>query len=415
MSELIIAKFGGTSAADISKINNIAQIIKQELLIGNKVIAVISAMAGMTNDLITKCSNLSKLNNISALREYDAAISNGENISAAMLALALQNINIPAKSLQGWQVPVITDNNHTNSLVESIGEQMIRDLLDKNIVPVITGFQGLSKLQGNITTLGKGGSDTSAALIAASFKADRCDIYTDVEGIYSADPRIVEKPIKLKQIDSQLLVALCDKGAKVLHPRAAIAACKYGIKMQIRSSFSEDEGTMIYTNATTQYSDKLNNLKQENIMLEKSHITSITHNRNLFKAVINAKNISSIELTDHLLRKNLGFHDLKIGENTFIITCDMHEQNLYTYELDVMIKQNLIQSYEIIDDFSRLAIIGLGVRNNKELTADIFNILKLENIDIESVTMSNLDINIDIKEDMAEKAIRLLHKLIEKE
>ena len=218
---IIVQKFGGTSIGDISRIKHAAQIIKATRAQGCKLIAVVSAMAGVTNKLSAQCNDLSNLITAEALMEYDASVSSGEIITASMLALELQNIGVKAKSLQGWQIPIFTDQQHGNAQITEVVQDKIKALLQDDIVPVITGFQGISKTY-NVTTLGRGGSDTSAAIIAAAVKAVRCDIYTDVLGIYTADPRIVHNAQKIDVIDPQELFELCSHGAKVLHPRAAM-------------------------------------------------------------------------------------------------------------------------------------------------------------------------------------------------
>ena len=224
---IIVQKFGGTSVADLTRIENVAKLVKAELESGNQVIAVVSAMAGATNSLITQCAELSRLDELNSLQEYDAAIASGEIVTSALLALQLQSIGIKARSLQGWQVPIETNRAHVNAQIVNINPQKLSELLRQGITPVITGFQGVS-IDGDITTLGKGGSDTTAAIIAASLNAERCDIYTDVDGIYTADPRVVHNAKKIDIINIDELYALCSSGAKVLHPRAALAAKRYG-------------------------------------------------------------------------------------------------------------------------------------------------------------------------------------------
>ena len=180
---IIVQKFGGTSVADIKRIKNVATIIKSEYMAGNHVVVVVSAMAGVTNSLISKCSQVSDLDSLEALREYDVAIASGEIVTSALLALELQKLKLNAKSMQGWQIPIRTDNVHGNAQAIDIPSNSLKNILANGVIPVVTGFQGIAN-GGNITTLGKGGSDTSAALIAASLQAERCDIYTDVDTPY---------------------------------------------------------------------------------------------------------------------------------------------------------------------------------------------------------------------------------------
>lgn len=272
---LIIQKFGGTSVANIDRIKKIVPIIKTEIAKNNQVIVVVSAMAGVTNQLVTLCNEVSSLNNISQFAEYDVALSSGEIVTASLLALALQEEDIKARSFLAWQLPMLTDNNHSKALVESITTDLLEKYLQLNTVPIIAGFQGINK-SNRLTTLGRGGSDTTAALIAAAMKADRCDIYTDVEGIFTADPRIIPTAKKIKEIDFLEMLELASSGAKVLHPRAGELVMRYKIDMRVLSTFSPDtEGTLITS-------------KDKN--MENGIINSITSNKNLLK--ISVKSIS---------------------------------------------------------------------------------------------------------------------------
>ena len=234
-------KFGGTSLADINLIKSAALKIKQEYNRGKSVIAIVSAMSGTTNKLIKLVGEITKTFDVS---EHDAVISSGEQISSGLLSIALKNIGINAKSWLGWQVPILTDNNFGKANITDIHTINIFNEIDKGYVPVISGFQGITN-ENRITTLGRGGSDTSAVAIAAAFKAERCDVYTDVDGVYTTDPRIVPKATKLNFITFEEMLELSSQGAKVLHTRSVLLAMNYNVRLQVLSSFKDTPGTMI--------------------------------------------------------------------------------------------------------------------------------------------------------------------------
>ena len=221
--ELLVLKFGGTSVADIARIKKVALKIKLEADKGNKIIVVVSAMSGVTNDLVNLVNQASENYQHS---EYDTVLSSGEQVTAALLSIALQALEIKARSWLGWQVPIITNSSHGKALIKEIKTENILQSLDNGFVAIVSGFQGVSS-QNRITTLGRGGSDTSAVALAAAFSADRCDIYTDVDGVYTADPRIVKSARKLDYITYEEMLELASQGAKVLQTRSVALAMKY--------------------------------------------------------------------------------------------------------------------------------------------------------------------------------------------
>jgi aspartate kinase len=262
---LLVKKFGGTSLENISKIKSAAKKVAMAVSGGDKIAVVVSAMSGTTNKLVSYCSEISKLSSQESFSEYDAALSSGEIITASLFALALQEFGIKAQSCQAWQVGINTTDSHAKALITSIDVNFLNELLEQNIVPVITGFQGMSQAH-RITTLGRGGSDTTASAVAAAISADMCEIYTDVDGVYSADPRMVHhaKKIDFLSYEEMLIFAIC--GAKVLHPRSVQIAMKFGVPLKVLSSFEEGYGTII-TN-------------KEKIM-EKSRVTGVAYNNNI--------------------------------------------------------------------------------------------------------------------------------------
>ena len=264
---IVVLKFGGTSVADIPQIKNIALKIKLEVEKGNKVIVVVSAMSGVTNNLINLVKNTS---DIPPYSEYDTVISTGEQITSALLAIALEKISIKARSWLGWQIPIVTDKTYGKSVIEKIKTDNISKDLEVNQVAIVSGFQGVSS-ENRITTLGRGGSDTTAVAMAASFLAVRCDIYTDVDGVYTTDPRIVKSAKKLDIITYEEMLELASQGAKVLQARSVALAMKYGVNLRVLSSFEDLPGTSI--------------VKEEKNM-EKSEISGIAHSLNEAKITL---------------------------------------------------------------------------------------------------------------------------------
>ena len=264
---IVVLKFGGTSVADIPQIKNIALKIKLEVKKGNKVIVVVSAMSGVTNNLIDLVKNTSE---IPPYSEYDTVISTGEQITSALLAIALEKISIKARSWLGWQIPIFTDKTYGKSVIEKIKTDNISKDLEVNQVAIVSGFQGVSS-ENRITTLGRGGSDTTAVAMAASFSAVRCDIYTDVDGVYTTDPRIVKSAKKLDIITYEEMLELASQGAKVLQARSVALAMKYGVNLRVLSSFEDLPGTSI--------------VKEEKNM-EKSEISGIAHSLNEAKITL---------------------------------------------------------------------------------------------------------------------------------
>ena len=393
--EIVIQKFGGTSVADLSKIRNVANIIKTETETGKQIVAIVSAMAGATNALITKCSEISKLDRQSHLREYDAALASGEIITSSLLALQLQSMGLQAKSLQGWQIPLKTDDTHGNSQIIDIDPKILKKMLKSGIIPVITGFQGITP-SGDVSTLGKGGSDTSAALIAASLNAIRCDIYTDVDGVYSADPRIVHTAKKIDVINIDELYALCIAGAKVLHPRAALAAKRYSFPMRILSSFTDVAGTIV-------------EIKETN--MESKLITAITSNKNLLKIDIEYNTGDFAKIIGNFVDDSISIEQTyNLGNGTATIIANLTDKNKCQKLLEHLKNDSLlIKKYELSANISTVTIVGYGIKNDKRLSWKLVEILTDNSIEIFASHLSDIKMSILIDEQNNEKVIKLLH------
>src|ERR1700677_4949218 len=236
----LVMKFGGTSVADLDRIRNVARHVKREVDAGHDVAVVVSAMAGVTNQLVAWCEGALKERRIFDAREYDAVVATGEQVTAGLLAITLQDMDINARSWQGWQVPILTSDAHASARIQDIdGAELIHRFKERREVAVIAGFQGLHEETGRVTTLGRGGSDTSAVAIAAAIRADRCDIYTDVDGVYTTDPRIVPKAQRLDRVAFEEMLEMASLGAKVLQVRSVELAMLHKVKTFVRSSFDD--------------------------------------------------------------------------------------------------------------------------------------------------------------------------------
>ena len=393
---IIVQKFGGTSVGDISRIKHAAQIIKASRNEGCKIIAVVSAMAGVTNKLSAQCNNLSNLITAESLMEYDASVSSGEIITASMLALELQNIGVKAKSMQGWQIPIFTDEQHGNAQITEVVKDKIEILLKQDIVPVITGFQGISKNH-NVTTLGRGGSDTSAAIIAAALGAVRCDIYTDVLGVYTADPRIVHNAQKIDQIDAKQLFELCSYGAQVLHPRAAMSVIRYNLHLKILSSFDmhEKNGTITIKNTEK---------------MEHAQITAITSNKNLLYINVTCANAAMLEVVQALLVENILISNITTEQNNLEITTEIFYNNRCKEILSKLKDQRVIANYNDNVLISSISIIGYGLKNHSKIAVEILSLLKLHNIIILDMEITDLRISIFTQDENVERAIQVIHE-----
>lgn len=404
---LIVKKFGGTSVADIKKIRIAAQIILQEINSGNQVVIIVSAMAGVTNSLITLGHEITGGNDIqndAKKQEHDALLSTGEIVTSALIAMELQNHNIKAQSMQAWQVGIVTNSHYGNALVNEIKSDAINHLLHDNVTPIITGFQGVT-CNNRVTTLGLGGSDTSAALIAASMKADRLDIYTDVDGIFSADPRIVHNAKKLNIISNEEMLELSTSGAKVLHPRAALCAMRYKLNMRILSSF---EPTKNGTNIVP----LLKLLKIKN--MENTQIKAITSNQNLIKVTIKygtnyGQSVS--EIYKYFTKNNININEIHNNEaiNAMTIIANLDEQMICDKICSELMHLGFIDNYEINNQIATISIIGYGLQHDINLKWDILQFIREKEINILHFTSSELNITIFIHEDNMHSLLNLLH------
>ena len=400
---LIVQKFGGTSVGSIERIENVAKKVIREVKNGNKVVVVVSAMAGETDRLI----NLAKqIDELPFEREMDVLISTGEQISIALLAMTLIKMGYKAKSFLGFQIPIYTDGVFTKARIVEIKSDKLLKALNDGFITVVAGFQGIDS-EGNITTLGRGGSDTTAVAIAAALNADRCDIYTDVDGVYTTDPNISNKARKLKKISYEEMLEYASLGAKVLHLRSVEFAQKYNIKLQVRSSFKDEEGTIV--------------CKEEEIM-EQPIVTGIAYDKNQAK-------ISIIKVPDKpgIAAKIFG----KIADEN--ISVDMIVQNIsddgFSTDLTFTVTKNdFKKALNIVKEISKeigaedvkgdegiskISIIGVGMRSHSGVAAKMFEALANENINIQMISTSEIKVSCVIEEKYTELAVRVLHDAFE--
>ena len=395
----MVLKFGGTSVADVPQIKKIAIKVKKEVNQGNRVIVIVSAMAGVTNNLIDLVRTTSETPPYS---EYDVVLSTGEQVTSALLATALNNLKIKARSWLGWQVPIISDKSHGKAVIEEIQTDNILQYLKKNQVAIISGFQGISK-ESRITTLGRGGSDTSAVAIAAAFLAERCDIYTDVDGVYTTDPRIVKSAKKLDLITYEEMLELASQGAKVLQTRSVALAMKYNVKLRVLSSFEDSPGTSI--------------IKEEKNM-EKTEISGIAHSLNEAKVTLSgvpdqpgqAAEIFSA-LAKHSINVDMIVQSSSINHEATDITFTIPETDLIMAESTIKKIQKKIGFNKFITDTNvvKISVVGNAMRTQSGIAKTMFETLANNQINIHVISTSEIKISVLISSDYYELAMRSLH------
>ena len=395
---LVVQKYGGTSVANIDRIKNVAKRAAKTYDEGNEVVVILSAMAGVTDGLIKLASEAS---NSPDKREMDVLLATGEQTTAALLAMILQDMGYQSQSLLGHQAEVVTDCDYGNARIIEIGAGRLRTLLDRKNIVVVAGFQGYD-LKGNITTLGRGGSDTSAVAIAAALKADVCEIYTDVDGIYTADPNVCEKARKLKTITYDEMLNMASLGAKVLQIRSVGFAKRYNIPVHVRSSFNEEEGTMVVS---------------EDSGMEQLLVSGVTHDSNQARVTITkvpdqpgiaAKIFSPISeggvLVDMIIQNTR-----KGGKTDLTFTVPKAD---FSKTMEISKKTaNAIGAEEVLGDdgIAKVSVIGVGMKNHSGVAAVMFNTLARENINIIMISTSEIRISCVVEEKYAELAVRVLH------
>ena len=399
--ELLVLKFGGTSVADITRIKKVALKIKLEVNKGNKIIVVVSAMSGVTKDLVNLVKQASENYQLS---EYDTVLSSGEQVTAALLSIALKAIEIKSRSWLGWQVPIITNDIHGKAVIKEIKTENISEYLDKNFVAIVSGFQGISS-DNRITTLGRGGSDTSAVALAAAFSADRCDIYTDVDGVYTTDPRIVKKARKLDYITYEEMLELASQGAKVLQTRSVALAMKYSVNLKVLSSFEDLPGTII-TN--------------EGHNMEKTEISGIAHSLNEAKITLSGvpdKPGQAAEifgaLAQHAINVDMIVQSSTIDNASTVITFTIPETDLKIAQQVIKDIKNKIGFLKFTSDTNvvKISVVGNAMRTQSGIAKTMFETLAKNQINIHVISTSEIKISVLISSEYNELAMRSLHSV----
>jgi aspartate kinase len=410
----LVMKFGGTSVADIDRIRNVARHVKREVDAGHDVAVVVSAMSGKTNELVAWCRDAAPLHDA---REYDAVVASGENITAGLLALTLEGIGINARSWQGWQLPIVTSNAHGSARILDInGGELIKRFKERKEVAVIAGFQGVHKETGRITTLGRGGSDTSAVAIAAAIQADRCDIYTDVDGIYTTDPRIVPRARRMPKIAYEEMLELASLGAKVMQVRSVELGMVHNVRIFVRSSFEKPED--IDPHGTPPGSL----ICGEEEIVEQQVVTGIAFSKD--EAQISIRRVpdkpgvaaaifgplAEANINVDMIVQNVS-EDGSTTDLTFTVPETDFERARTTIE-----KAKAQIGYSRLDaasDVTKVSVIGIGMRSHAGVAAQAFKALAEKGINIRAITTSEIKFSLLIDEAYTELAVRTLHSLYE--
>lgn len=395
----IVQKFGGTSVATLDRIKKAALRVKGEIEAGHTVVVVVSAMAGTTNTLVEYVRDLSTTYDRA---EYDAVVSSGEQVTAGLLALALQNLGIAARSWQGWQIPIYTSSHHAQAKIDHIDTHLLLQDLRKGMVAVIAGFQGLSR-DGRITTLGRGGSDTTAVALAAALNAERCDIFTDVEGIYTADPNYITTAGKLDHIAYQEMLELAAQGAKVLQKDSVELAMRHRVRLRVLSSLREAPGTLVTS--------------ESELRTIRKHISGIAHS------------LSDVKLTLRALPSTFPLEEIRTLLNTQQISMDMSHQKLFScgtlldfsFTIPATEENRAIEMLQTVknkfnfhdllrnSDVAKISVIGPGIQMECSPSHKLFHTLRENGIEVQAVASSDIKLSVLISAHEAGRAMSILH------
>src|SRR6195256_2032533 len=410
----LVMKFGGTSVADIDRIRNVAHHVKREVDAGHEVAVVVSAMSGRTNELVGWCRAASPLHDA---REYDAVVASGEQVTSGLLAIVLEGMGINARSWQGWQLPIVTSNAHASARILDInGAELVKRFKERKEVAVIAGFQGMHKETGRITTLGRGGSDTSAVAIAAAIQAERCDIYTDVDGIYTTDPRVVPRAQRMPKIAYEEMLELASLGAKVMQVRSVELGMVHNVRIFVRSSFEKPEdidphgtppGTLICG---------------EEEIVEQQVVSGIAFSKD--EAQISVRSVQDKPgvaaaifgpLADANINVDMIVQNVSSDGATTDLTFTVPAAD-YQRATEVLIKVKERVGYDRVDgasDVAKVSVIGIGIRSHAGVAAQVFKALAEKGINIRAITTSEIKFSLLIDANYTELAVRTLHSLYE--
>ena len=394
----IVMKFGGTSVADLERIRNVARRVKREVEAGHEVAVVVSAMAGVTNQLVKWCQDLSPLHDA---REYDTVVATGEQVTIGLLAIALQAEGVDARSWQGWQVPIRTDQAHGKARVESIDGTLLIERMRQGQVPVVAGFQGVAP-DNRVATLGRGGSDLSAVAVAAAVQADRCDIYTDVDGIYTTDPRIVPRARKLDRISYEEMLELASVGAKVLQTRSVELAMKARVRVQVLSSFADLPGSLVV---------------DEDEIVEQPIVSGIAYSRDEAKVTLRRLPdrpgiaaaifgpLSAANVNVDMIVQNLGAD----GTTDMTFTLSRADLPRARDALDKARPQIGFEALLADPEVAKISVVGIGMRTHAGVAATMFRTLSEKGINIQVISTSEIKVSVLVGADYTELAVRALH------
>ena len=403
MSNIIVQKFGGTSVGSEERIASVAKIV-QKASLENSIVVVVSAMSGETNRLI----NLAKsFGDNPSKREFDALISTGEKVSAALLTMALQQIGVPAKSFSASQISMKTTNTYSKARILEVDGNKIQETLDAGVVPIITGFQGITE-SGDVTTLGRGGSDTTAVAIAAQMKAERCDIYTDVDGIYTTDPRIVPKAKKLDTITMEEMLEMAGQGAKVIQIRAVEFANKYKVPVRVLSSFESGNGTLISLEE-----NNMENGLVSGIAFQKDQVKFTLHGVSdtpgMAFGILGPLSDANIEVD--VIVQNVSVN----GKTDFTFTVSKEDEIAATAVIESLKGSLEFDDLLIDSSIAKVSLVGVGMRTHAGIASSAFKALSEAGINIQMISTSEIKITIVVEEKETDQAVNALHNEFELE
>ena len=406
----LVMKFGGTSVANLDRIRNAAERVRLEVAKGYDVIVIVSAMSGKTNELVGWVNETSALYDA---REYDAVVSSGENVTAGLMALTLQEMDIPARSWQGWQVPVQTTSAHANARIEAIPSANLDEKFAQGMrVAVVAGFQGVSP-EGRITTLGRGGSDTTAVAFAAAFDAERCDIYTDVDGVYTTDPRISSKARKLDKIAFEKMLELASLGAKVLQTRSVELAMRFNVRLRVLSSFedpSDTAGTLVCAEEEIMESNVVAGVAYSRDEA-KMTLISVADRPGIAAAIFGP--LSEAGVNVDMIVQNIS----EDGRTDMTFSCPTDQVLRAEKAMQTAKDEGTINYHDLVADeaVAKVSVVGIGMRSHAGVAAQMFRALHREGINIKVITTSEIKISVLIERKYMELAVQTLHDAFELE
>jgi aspartate kinase len=399
---LIVKKFGGTSVGTLDKIRNVAQRVLQVQKAGHDLVVVVSAMAGETNRLVGLAKEISE---VPEGREYDVLVATGEQVTVGLLALTIQALGGKAISFLGHQVKILTDEAHGKARIRSIDDHRIHEELKLGKIVVVAGFQGVDE-GGNVTTLGRGGSDTTAVALAAALKADRCEIYTDVDGVYTTDPNMVPHAKKIDRVSFEEMLEMASTGAKVLQIRSVEMAAKFQVPLEVRSSFNENPGTLV---------------TMEDKQMESRMVTGVSYDRNEAKIAVREvpdrpgiasklfTPVSQANINVDMIVQNVS----KAGTTDLTFTIPQSDLAQALGIVKKVAKEIGAKEVETSTDIAKVSVIGLGMRSHAGIAAKMFETLAKENINVQMISTSEIKLSVIIDEKYTELAVRVLHDAFE--